>query len=111
MTAPGFVEQQPDTLDKAVELRMKNPQPFHAFVRQFTAAGLFDSNERVHKIDQPTLIVLGREDPIFPIALAEDFRRKMPQAKMIIYEDCGHAIHLEKPDRLSKDMREFLKGN
>ena len=111
MTAPGFVEQQPDTLDKAVELRMKNPQPFHAFVRQFTAAGLFDSNERVHKIDQPTLIVLCREDPIFPIALAEDFRQKMPQAKMVIYENCGHAIHLEKPDRLSNDIREFLKGN
>ena len=111
MTAPGFVEEHPETLDKAVELRMKNPQPFHAFVRQYTAAGLFDSNERVQKIDQPTLIVLGREDPIFPIALAEDFREKMPHAKMIIYEQCGHAILLEKPDRLSKDIREFLKGN
>ena len=110
MTAPGFVEQHPDTLDKAVELRMENPQPLHAFVRQYTAAGLFDSNERVQKIDQPTLIVLGREDPIFPIALAEDFREKMPHATMIIYEQCGHAILLEKPDRLSKDIRDFLKS-
>jgi pimeloyl-ACP methyl ester carboxylesterase len=110
MTAPEFAERHPETLDKAVELRMKNPQPFHAFVRQFTAAGLFDSNERVHRIDKPTLIVLGREDPIFPIDLAEDFREKLPHAKMVIYENCGHAIHLEKPDQLSKDIREFLKS-
>ncbi len=111
MTAPGFAKQHPDIVDKAVELRMKNPQPFYAFVRQYTAAGLFDINERAHKIHHPTLIVLGREDPIFPIVLAEDFPQKMPHAKIVIYENCGHAIHLEKPDRLSKDIREFLKGN
>ena len=110
MTAPDFVEQHPEILDKAVELRMENPQPLHAFVRQYTAAGFFDSNQRVHKIDQPTLIVLGRNDPIFPIALAEDFRQKMPRAKLVIYENCGHAIHLEKADQLSRDIREFFKS-
>ncbi|MDD4862204.1 MAG: alpha/beta hydrolase, partial [Smithellaceae bacterium] len=72
---------------------------------------VFDNNGRAQNISQPTLIILGKDDPIFPIPLAEDFQKKLPNAKMIIYENCGHAILLEKPDRLSKDMREFLKGN
>jgi len=111
MTAPGFVEKHPDILNQAVALRMKNPQPLFAFMRQFAACNVFDNNGRAQNISQPTLIILGKDDPIFPIPLAEDFQKKLPNAKMIIYENCGHAILLEKPDRLSKDMREFLKGN
>ena len=54
------------------------------------------------------MIILGKDDPIFPIPLADDFRQKLPKAKMIIYENCGHAIPLEKADQLSIDIREFL---
>lgn len=109
MTAPGFVEKHPDMLAESVSLRMKNPQPLYAFLRQFAAANAFDNNQRTQNISQPTMIILGQDDPIFPIPLADDFRQKMPKAKMIIYENCGHAIHLEKPDQLSRDIREFLK--
>ena len=110
MTAPGFVEKHPDILDQAVRLRMKNPQPLHAFLRQFAAASVFDINSRAQNITQPTLIILGKDDPIFPIPLAEDYQKTLPEAKMIIYENCGHAILLEKPDQLNHDIREFLKG-
>lgn len=110
MTAPGFVEKHPDILDQSVQLRMKNPQPLHAFLRQFAAASVFDINDRAQNISQPTMIILGNEDPIFPIPLAEDYKKALPGAKMIIYDNCGHAILLEQPDRLSHDIREFLKG-
>ncbi len=110
MTAPGFAEKHPDILDQAVALRMKNPQPLHAFMRQLAACNAFDNNGRVQNISQPTQIILGTDDPIFPLPLADDFRQKLPNAKMIIYENCGHAIHLEKPDQLNRDIREFLLG-
>ncbi|MBP7342877.1 MAG: alpha/beta fold hydrolase [Syntrophaceae bacterium] len=110
MTAPGFAGSRPDVIEKAVRLRMQNPQPLYAFLRQFAACSVFDNNLRTPQIAQPTLIILGQDDPIFPIDLACDFRQALPKAKMIIYENCGHAILLEKPDRLSKDIREFLKS-
>lgn len=110
MTAPGFAERYQDIINHAVGLRMKNPQPLRAFLRQFTACNAFDNNHRAQNISQPTMIILGKDDPIFPISLADDFRQKLPKAKMIIYENCGHAIHLEKADQLSIDIREFLKN-
>lgn len=109
MTAPGFGEKHPDILDQAVALRMKNPQPLYAFLRQFAACNAFDDNQRAQNILQPTMIILGKDDPIFPIPLAADFRQKLPKAQMIIYENCGHAIHLEKADQLTRDIHEFLK--
>ncbi len=110
MTAPGFAEERPDVVEKAVALRMQNPQPLYAFLRQFAACSVFDNNLRTPQITHPTLIILGQDDPLFPIELARDFREALPKAKMILYENCGHAILLEKPDRLSKDIREFLKS-
>lgn len=109
MTAPGFAGKRPDVIDKAVALRMQNVQPYHAFLRQSSGAASFDAYARAGSIKQPTLIVLGQDDPIFPIALAEDFQKILPKAKMIVYEDCGHAILLEKAEQLSGDIREFLK--
>jgi pimeloyl-ACP methyl ester carboxylesterase len=110
MTAPGFAGDNPDLMDQAIRLRMKNPQPLHAFIRQFAAAHVFDINNRAQNITQPTLIILGQDDPIFPIPLAEDYQKILPHAKMIIYQNCGHAILLEKADQLSHDIRDFLKA-
>ncbi len=110
MTAAGFAGRNPALLKKAVGLRMQNPQPLHAFIRQFAAAHVFDINDRVQNMTQPALIILGKDDPIFPISLAEDYQKALPEAKMIVYENCGHAVLLEKADQLSRDMREFLKG-
>ncbi len=109
MTAPGFAESSPEILEKAVCLRLRHVQPLHAFMRQQAACAGFDSCDRAARISQPTLIILGDSDPIFPMALADDLRRALPAAKMTIYENCGHAIHLEKPERLSSDIRHFLK--
>ncbi len=109
MTAPGFAASHPDTLEKAVSLRLKNQQPLHGFLRQSAACAGFDAYARTGNITRPTLIILGQDDPIFPIPLAEDFRQTLPDAKMLVYENCGHAVLLEKPDQLSRDIREFLK--
>ncbi len=110
MTAPGFAESSPEILEKAVSLRLRHVQPFHAFMRQQQACAGFDSYGRASRIAHPTLIILGDADPIFPIAIAEDFRRTLPAAEMIVYKNCGHAVHLEKPRQLSSDIRGFLKS-
>lgn len=111
MTAPSFAEEHPDILAESVSLRLKNIQPLYAFLRQQRAAHAFSSNERIHLVSRPTLIILGDKDRLFPIQLAGDFRKKLPQARFNIYEDCGHAILLERAEELNRDMLEFLLGN
>lgn len=110
MAAQGFAEKHPDVIEKSAALRLKNIQPLEAFLRQMGACNAFDNNARAHLIRKPALIILGKDDPIFPIQLAEDFQKALPGARMIIYENCGHAVMLEHAARLSKDIREFLKG-
>ncbi|NLN39316.1 MAG: alpha/beta fold hydrolase [Smithella sp.] len=108
MSAPGFAEKHKDILEQAVGLRMKNPQPLRAFMRQYAACEAFDTNSRVQAIAQPVMVIAGKDDPVIPFPLSEDFLKKLPGAKMISYENCGHAVLLEKARELTRDIREFL---
>ena len=113
MTAPGFQERHPDRLEKSIALRLKKIQPLSAFLRQQKAARAFDSNNRIGRISQPTMVILGNKDRLFPIELSEGFRKRLPNARFLVYEDCGHAILLEKAEELNRDMLDFLseQGN
>ena len=108
MTAPGFAQKHKDIFEQAVQLRMRQPQPLWAFLRQLAACQVFDVSSRVQEIAQPVMIIAGKDDPVTPFPLSLDILEKLPGAKMISYENCGHAILLEKAGELTRDIRAFL---
>ena len=68
-------------------------------VRQQTASlvGHFDPT-RLHSLEQikaPTVIVQGTEDPIVPLASAEDLAARIPDAELRVIEGLGHFIPLQ----------------
>ncbi|XP_057970616.1 uncharacterized protein LOC131159603 [Malania oleifera] len=63
------------------------------------------------KITQPTLIIWGEHDQIFPIELAHRLKRHVGEnARLVILKNAGHAINKEKPKELYKHMKSFLVG-
>ncbi len=64
--------------------------------------------KRIHRIAAPTLLVWGEDDRLVPLAYAEEFARRLPQAKRAIVKDAGHAPHLEHPDAVARLVRDFL---
>jgi pimeloyl-ACP methyl ester carboxylesterase len=62
---------------------------------------------RLGEITQPTLILWGRDDPVFPPALADAFTAAMPQATLVTYDRCGHFPMEEVPDRGVADLERF----
>jgi len=57
--------------------------------------------DRLAEIDVPTLVVAGgHEMPGFR-AWAEEAAAGIPGARLEIYENCGHLVPLEEPDRLA----------
>ncbi|MGH7839927.1 MAG: alpha/beta fold hydrolase [Candidatus Binataceae bacterium] len=58
----------------------------------------------------PVQIVWGREDAIVPVSAAEAYRKalKHTDAKLAIYEQCGHRPEIEQPAEFIKLVREFL---
>ena len=66
--------------------------------------------DRLEDIAVETLIVWGRQDPRGLHEQAVAGVKRMPNARLITYEECGHLPFLEKPDQYNADIRAFLAG-
>ena len=59
-------------------------------------------------IQQPTLIIWGRQDPYFPVAHARAAAKALPNARLHIWDDCGHLPMLERAQAFNALLLEFL---
>ncbi|KHG17018.1 putative hydrolase yugF [Gossypium arboreum] len=61
------------------------------------------------KITQPTLLIWGEHDQIFPLELGHRLERHLgDNAKLVMIKNAGHAINVEKPKVLHKHFKYFL---
>lgn len=66
--------------------------------------------ERLEKLDVDTLIVWGREDPRGVYVRAVEACKRLPHAKLVTFEKCGHLPYLEYPDLFHTAVRDFLRN-
>ena len=62
----------------------------------------------IKTIKVPTMIVWGKNDEIIPVDHAERFKKDIPHAQLIIYENCGHVPMMEKTGELKRDFLSFI---
>lgn len=60
------------------------------------------------RVDNPTLIVWGRQDRIVPVICGEQYQRLLPNATLSVLEGCGHSPPVERPDEFVRLLRSFL---
>ena len=64
--------------------------------------------ERLPEIDVPTLLIWGRQDTRGKWQRAEQAATMIKDARLVIFEECGHLPYMEKPDEFNKAMISFL---
>jgi pimeloyl-ACP methyl ester carboxylesterase len=76
----------------------------------FTIAGSgqYPDTAMIKTIKVPTMIVWGKDDEIIPIDHANRFKKDIPHAQLIIYDNCGHVPMMEKTGELKKDFLTFV---
>jgi len=65
--------------------------------------------DKASRITIPTLIVWGGNDALVPLADGKDYAAKIPNAKLVIIPECGHAASIEKPVEFVAAVEPFLK--
>lgn len=64
----------------------------------FTKSGGYGSfANQLAQIQQPTLILWGKQDKILGTKDAKKFAQAIPKSKLVWIDNCGHVPHLEKP--------------
>jgi 3-oxoadipate enol-lactonase len=81
-------------------------------VRYFdlVACNEFDARNRLAGIAMPTLIVAGRDDVVTPLAQAEELHRGIAGSRLVVIDDAGHALSMEKPAALSAAIATFIEA-
>lgn len=83
----------------------------NAFVRQQTALlGRADSRPRLGEVRVATLVLFGREDALTPRDVHEELAARIPRAKLVTIEHCGHLSTMEQPEAVTAVMRYWLQA-
>lgn len=88
---------------------MKSPLPEN-IKRQYSAMENWKGScDRLDQIDCPTLLITGTEDVLTPPENSPMMVKKIPGAKLVTFENGGHGIMYQYPDRFSRAVIDFLK--
>jgi 4,5:9,10-diseco-3-hydroxy-5,9,17-trioxoandrosta-1(10),2-diene-4-oate hydrolase len=64
--------------------------------------------EKLSSIAQPVLVIWGQQDRILPVAHAHIAAKGLPNARLHIFNPCGHWPHVERPEEFNTLVLEFL---
>lgn len=94
-----------------VQVRMGLAVGPDGFARQQTAIiGRADSRPHLGGIRIPTLVLVGDKDALTPPDRSEEMSAAIPDARLVIVPECGHASTLEQPEAVSRALAEWIEN-
>ena len=125
--ADVVIPQKPEDVRRLLELAWSVPPPTPGFVLRQTFERVF--SDRVEEkrgllawldemrrdpipdweLPQPTLLVWGENDPLFPLSVAHRLEAAIEHAELVVIPKARHAPNLEHPGPFNKALLDFLK--
>jgi 3-oxoadipate enol-lactonase len=96
---PGFVERNPDTVARLRATLADTPPEGYAACCD--AIGGMDQLADLERIEAPTLVIAGREDPATPPPHAERIAEGIPGARLEIV-DAAHLANIERAEEVTR---------
>lgn len=73
-----------------------------------TRPGAVDVLSAVHC---PSLVLAGRQDALCGPSMQEELARKLPEAKLVLIDQCGHLSPLDQPEAVTAVLSYWLQEN
>ena len=64
--------------------------------------------ETLKNIKNETLIVWGDKDKSYNLEQIQTLEKNIEKSKLVIFKDCAHNVHLEKPNQFNNTIKNFL---
>ena len=69
-----------------------------------------DRRPDLPKITCPTVVVCGRDDAATPLLLSEEMAAAIRGSELLVVEQCGHLVTMEKPEETNAILKQWLSG-
>lgn len=96
----------PAFFETLVAEALKVPAPaWHGIARAWQRA---EDGAVLRRIRVPTLVLWGDHDEIFSRTDQDTIIKAIPDARLVVYGETGHALHWERPERFADDLLRFV---
>ena len=95
----------PPELTEAARSDSASRRAAEAYLRDFDFTALKD---RFRDIEQPTLLIWGRLDPLIPIDIGRKIASELRHARFVEIGNSWHRPHVEQPERVAREILDFV---
>jgi pimeloyl-ACP methyl ester carboxylesterase len=95
----GALLCQTESSRKHVE-RIEHEIPPATLLSDWQAVHAFDRMEEIKRINVPTLVMVGTEDPLTPPKYARYLADAIPTARLQLIPEAGHMLPFDRPELL-----------
>ena len=104
---PETVSKRPDIVKRLRDM-MHQTKPEGAAAALEGMAAREDQMELLSSIKVPTLIVVGREDPITPLDDSQKMHERIGGSRLVVIENASHVSNLERPEEFNTALTSFV---
>jgi 3-oxoadipate enol-lactonase len=108
LLTPETVSKRPEIVKRVRDMMLKT-KPQGAASALLGMAEREDQSEFISTISVPTMIVVGREDAITPVADSEKMQSKIAPSHLVVIENAGHVSNLEQTEKFNYALLRFLQ--
>jgi len=108
LLTPETVSKRPEVVKRVRDMMLKT-KPQGAAGALLGMAQREDLSEFISTIGVPTMIVVGREDAITPVADSEKMKSKIATSHLVVIENAGHVSNLEQTEQFNFALLKFLE--
>jgi len=110
LLTPDTVSKRPEIVKRVRDMMLKT-KPEGAAAALMGMAEREDQTPLLSQISAPTLILVGAEDAITPVADSEKMHRAIPNSRLVVLENAGHVSNLERTEQFNHTLLEFLRAS
>jgi 3-oxoadipate enol-lactonase len=101
-----FRKAHPEAVQKVAHMIRTTPVP--GYVGCSHAIPKINLTARLKDIRCPSLVIVGKDDPGTPVAMAEEIHHALPGSELVIIPSAAHLSNLEQPDAFNRALANFL---
>jgi pimeloyl-ACP methyl ester carboxylesterase len=109
LLTPETVSKRPEIVKRVRDMMLKT-KPEGAASALLGMAEREDQTELLSRITSKTLIVVGAEDAITPVADSEKMHNAIAGSRLVVLENAGHVSNLEQTEKFNEALMDFLRG-
>ena len=107
LLTPETVSKRPEVVKRVRDMMLKTkPEGAAAALRGMAERD--DQTDLLPKIAVPTLILVGAEDAITPVADGEKMHQAIGGSRLVVLENAGHVSNLERTEQFNEALLGFI---